>query len=65
MVFLTYTFLEIFRVKNSKALQLKTLGDVMSYFRNNYLVEIVSFAHACADNWIGLDSVISKLGLIS
>ncbi|OOM58895.1 hypothetical protein CLOBI_37280 [Clostridium beijerinckii] len=65
MVFLTYTFLEIFRVKNSKTLKLKTLGDTISYFRNNYLMQIVSFAHACADNGVGLDSVISKLGLVA
>lgn len=65
MVFLTYTFLEIFRVKNSKTLKLKTLGDTISYFRNNYLVQIVSFAHTCADNGISLDSVISKLGLVA
>lgn len=64
MVFLTYTFLEIFGVKNSKVLKLKTLGDTTSYFRNNYLVQIVSSAHTCADNGISLDSVISKLGLI-
>ncbi|OOM77119.1 hypothetical protein CLOBL_31220 [Clostridium sp. BL-8] len=44
MVFLTYTFFEIFRVKNSKRLKLKNLGDTISYFRNNYLVQIVSFA---------------------
>lgn len=65
MVFLTYTFLEIFRVKYGKSLRLKTLGDTISYFRNNYLVQIVSFAHACADNGIDLDSVISKLGLVA
>jgi len=29
------------------------------------LVQIVSFAHACADNGIDLDSVISKLGLVA
>ncbi len=65
MVFLTYTFPEIFRVKNSNILKLKTLGDTISYFRNNYLVQIVGFAHSCADNGISLDSVISKLGLVA
>jgi len=65
IVFLTYTFLEIFRVRNNKTLKLKTLGDTISYFRNSYLVQIVSFAHACVDNGISLDWVISKLGLVA
>ncbi|EKQ51706.1 MAG: transposase family protein [Clostridium sp. Maddingley MBC34-26] len=65
VLFLTYTFLEIFRVKNSKTLKLKTLEDTISYFRNNYLVQIVSFAHTCTDNGISLDSFISKLGLVA
>ncbi len=65
MVFLKYTFLEIFRVKSSKVLKLKTLGDTIPYFRNRYLVQIVRLAYACADNGIGLDSVIFKLGLVA
>ena len=65
MIFLTYTFLELFRVKYKKTLKLKTLGDAITYFRNNYLVKIVTFTHECSSNGIGLDLIISKLGLVS
>ncbi|SUQ50905.1 hypothetical protein CNEONATNEC26_02268 [Clostridium neonatale] len=65
MIFLTYTFLEIFRVKYGKLYKFKNIGDVILHFRNNYLVKIVSFAHECADNGIDLQSTIAKLGLVA
>lgn len=65
MIFLTYTFLEIFRVKCEKLYKFKNIRDVILHFRNNYLVKIVSFAHECADNGIDLQSTIAKLGLVA
>ena len=65
MIFLTYTFLELFRIKYGKLYKLKNIGDVILHFRNNYLVKIVAFAHECADNGISLESTISKLGLVA
>ena len=65
MIFLAYTFLEIFRVKCEKLYKFKNIGDVILHFRNNYLVKIVSFAHECADNGIDLQSTIAKLGLVA
>ncbi|SUQ51011.1 hypothetical protein CNEONATNEC26_02375 [Clostridium neonatale] len=65
MIFLTYTFLEIFRVKCEKLYKFKNIGDVILHFRNNYLVKIVAFAHECADNGIDLQSTIAKLGLVA
>ena len=65
MIFVTYTFLEIFRVKCEKLYKFKNIGDVILHFRNNYLVKIVSFAHECADNGIDLQSTIAKLGLVA
>ena len=65
MIFLTYTFLEIFKVKCEKLYKFKNIGDVILHFRNNYLVKIVSFAHECADNGIDLQSTIAKLGLVA
>ncbi|SUQ47765.1 hypothetical protein CNEONATNEC32_02192 [Clostridium neonatale] len=65
MIFLTYTFLEIFRIKYGKLYKFKNIGDVILHFRNNYLVKIVSFAHECADNGIDLQSTIAKLGLVA
>ncbi|EMU52602.1 IS701 family transposase [Clostridium butyricum] len=62
MIFLMYTFLELFRIKYGK---LNNIGDVILHFRNNYLVKIVAFAHECADNGITLKCTISKLGLIA
>ena len=61
MIFLTYTFFEIFRVKCGKLYKFKNIGDVILHFRNNYLIKIVSFAHECADNGIDLQSTIAKL----
>ena len=65
MIFLTYTFLEIFRVKCGKLYKFKNIGDVILHFRNNYLEKMVSFAHECADNGIDLQSTIAKLGLVA
>lgn len=65
MIFLTYTFLEIFRVKCEKLYKFKNIGDVILHFRNNYLVKIVAFEHECADNGIDLQSTIAKLGLVA
>ncbi|SUQ48321.1 hypothetical protein CNEONATNEC26_02181 [Clostridium neonatale] len=65
MIFLTYTFLELFRIKYGKLYKFKNIGDVILHFRNNYLVKIVSFAHECADNGIDLQSTIAKLGLVA
>ncbi|VCT84600.1 IS701 family transposase [Clostridium neonatale] len=65
IIFLTYTFLELFRIKYGKLYKFKNIGDVILHFRNNYLVKIVSFAHECADNGIDLQSTIAKLGLVA
>ena len=64
MIFLTCTFLELFRIKYGKLYKFKNIGDVILHFQNNYLVKIVAFAHECADNGISLKSTISKLGLV-
>ena len=63
MVFITYTFLELFRVPKGKNLQLKTIGDIVGYFRQQYMVEIAKFAYSCADEGVSLESMISKLGI--
>lgn len=63
MIFLTYTFIEIFRIKYGKLYKLKNIGDVILHFPNNYFYQIVAFAYECADNGISLESTISKLGL--
>ncbi|VCT84692.1 IS701 family transposase [Clostridium neonatale] len=65
IIFLTYTFLELFRIKYGKLYKFKNIGDVILHFRNNYLVKIVAFAHECADNGISLQSTIAKLGLVA
>ncbi|SUQ41737.1 hypothetical protein CNEONATC25_02222 [Clostridium neonatale] len=65
IIFLTYTFLELFRIKYGKLYKFKNIGDVILHFRNNYLVKIVAFAHECADNGIDLQSTIAKLGLVA
>ena len=62
MVFMTYTFLELFRVSNRKTLKLQNLGDTIGYFRKQYLVCIAKFAYSCAENGVSLDAVITKLG---
>jgi len=59
MVFMTYTFLELFRVAN----KLKTIGDTIGHFRQQYMVEIAKLAYSCAAEGLSLDSMISKLGI--
>ena len=61
MVFMTYTFLELFKVSNKKSLKLKNLGDTIGYFRKQYLVGIAKFAYTCAVNGVELCTVVSKL----
>jgi len=63
MVFMTYTFLELFRASKGKALGLKTIGDTIGYFRQQYMVEIVKAAYSCAAKGISVSSIITKLGL--
>jgi hypothetical protein len=63
MVFMTYTFLELFRVPNKKALKLQNLGDTIGYFRKQYLVSIAKFAYTCAVKGVSVDAVITKLGI--
>jgi hypothetical protein len=63
MVFMTYTFLELFRVSNKKSLKLQNLGDTIGYFRKQYLVSIAKFAYTCAVNGVSVDAVITKLGI--
>lgn len=60
---MTYTFLELFRVSNGKILKLKTIGDTVGYFRQQYMVEIVKFAYSCAAEGVSLESMITKLGI--
>ena len=62
---MTYTFLELFRVSEGKALGLKTIGDTIGYFRRQYMVEIVKLAYSCATKGLSLSSMITKLGLVS
>ncbi len=61
MVFMTYTFLELFRVPNKKSLKLQNLGDTIGYFRKQHLVSIAKFAYTCAAKGVNLDAVITKL----
>ncbi|MCX7921559.1 MAG: IS701 family transposase [Clostridia bacterium] len=63
MVFMTYTFLELFRVSNKKALKLQNLGDTIGYFREQYLVCIAKFVYSCAEKGVSLNAAITKLGL--
>jgi len=63
MVFMTYTFLELFRVSNKKTLKLGTIGDTIGYFRKQYLVTIAKFAYTCAEKGVNIDAVITKLGM--
>jgi len=61
MVFMAYTFLEIFRVSTMKMLKLKTIGDTIGYFRQQYLVDVDKFAYSCTVKGVTLESVIAKL----
>lgn len=63
LVFMTYTFLELFRVYHKKPLKLQNLGDTIGYFRKQYLVSITKYAYTCAIKGISLGTVISKLGI--
>lgn len=63
MVFMTYTFLELFRVSKGKNLKLKTIGDTVGYFRQQYMVEIAKFAYSCAAEGVSLEAMITKLGI--
>lgn len=63
MVFMTYSFLELFRVSNKKTVKLETIGDTIGYFRKQYLVSIVKFVFACAKNGMDIDTTFSKLGI--
>lgn len=65
MVFMTYTFLELFRTSKSKVLGLKTIGDTIGYFRQQYMVEIVKASYSCAAKGLSLSSMITKLGLVA
>lgn len=65
MEFMTYTFLELFRVSNKGKYKFETLGDVIGHFRNNYLVNIVKVAYTCGENGIGINTMFSKLGLVA
>lgn len=63
MVFMTYTFLELFRVSNKKSLKLDTIGDTVGYFRKQYMVSIAKYAYTCATKGVTLDAVVAKLGV--
>lgn len=63
MVFMTYTFLELFRVSNKKSLKLNTLGDTIGYFRKQYMGSIAKYAYTCAMKGVKLDAIITKLGI--
>jgi hypothetical protein len=65
MVFMTYTFLELFRVSNGRTLKLKNIGDTIGYFRQQYMVQVAKFAYSCAAEGVSLESVISKLGIVA
>ena len=63
MVFMTYTFLELFRVSKKRSLKLETIGDTIGYFRKQYMVCIAKFAYSCAEKGVSLDDVVAKLGV--
>lgn len=63
MVFMTYTFLELFRVSKKRTLKLETIGDTIGYFRKQYMVCIAKFAYSCAEKGVSLDHVVAKLGV--
>lgn len=60
---MSYAFLELFRVSKGKNLKLKTIGDTVVYFRQQYMVEIAKFAYSCVVDGISLESTITKLGI--
>jgi len=61
MVFMTYTFLELFRISKGKTLGLKTIGDIIGYFRQQYMVEIVRTAYSCATKGLNVSLIIGEL----
>ncbi|WP_265446776.1 transposase, partial [Acetivibrio straminisolvens] len=63
MVFMTYTFLELFRVSKKRTLKLEPIGDTIGYFRKQYMVCIAKFAYSCAEKGVSLDDVVAKLGV--
>jgi hypothetical protein len=60
MVFMAYTFLELFRVSTRKTLKLRTIGDTIVYFRTQYMIDVAKFAYTCAINGIAFETVIAK-----
>lgn len=64
MVFMTYIFLELFRVSTKKSLKLNNIGDIIGYFRNNTCSVFAKFAYTCAVKGANIDAVITKLGMV-
>lgn len=65
MVFMTYTFLELFRASKVKALGFNTTGDTIGYFRQQCMVEIVKIAYSCVVKGLSLSPMIINLGLVA
>ena len=69
MVFMTYAFLELFRVSNNKALKLEAIGNTMGYFRKQHYGSIVNyrsivkFVFTCAKNNLNINVVLSGVGI--
>ncbi len=62
---MAYTLLELFRLSNGRTLKLKTIGDTIGYFREQYMNNITKFAYSSAVKGVGLDSMISKFGKVA
>ena len=54
-----------FIVLNKRELKFQTLGDVIRYFRNKHLAQIVMFVYNCAEDGLEIEATLSKLGLAS
>lgn len=65
LVFMTYTFLELFRVSNKKSLNIQNIGDTIGHFRKQHLFNIVKYTYTCAVNRVSFDDVVAKLGYVS
>jgi hypothetical protein len=63
MVFMSYAFLELFRVSNKKTLKLNTIGDTVRYFRQQHMVSIVKYAYTCAKNNVSIGTTVANLGI--
>ncbi len=63
MVFMTYTFLELFKASNEKSPKLQNIGDTLGCFRKQHLVSIAKFAYTYATKGVNLDAIIAKLGI--